>query len=173
MKANGFSSVSEMLVKGIACVNHEKVGAATIDSLKEVCRLNKLHSILVFSCFIYIKTNNNCFHLIWTICSTLVISRGLSFRPEKKGKENSFDGKIDANLPISVEKSSKKVKEVHNGSVDDNVPSKTVNLGHKRERKEEGFVDIPDCNGNAVVLTNEIGVQICEKKSKKLKCNKQ
>lgn len=103
-KANGFSSVSEMLVKGAACMNHENFGTATIDSPKE----------------------------------------GIVISPRKRGKENSFDGKSDANLQHSVEKSSKKVKEAQNGFVDDNIPSKTVNLGHKREREEAGFVDIHD-----------------------------
>ncbi|KAK6150966.1 hypothetical protein DH2020_015898 [Rehmannia glutinosa] len=83
-KATGFSSVSEMLLRGAEHLNHE---------------------------------------------------REVVFSPRKRGKENSFDGKLDSNLPESVDKNSNKNKSVLNGLVDDNTSSKRIDQGPDKEKQ--------------------------------------
>ncbi|KAK4416513.1 Cell division cycle-associated 7-like protein [Sesamum alatum] len=110
-KATGFSSVSEMLLKGADVVASFK---------KEV-----------------------------------------AFSPMKRGKENSFNGKVDANLTDSVDQNSKKVKGVLNGNLEDSTSSEVINQDpDKKERKQEGLEDIHDNGRNAGV---------CEKRPKKKK----
>ncbi|KAK6150948.1 hypothetical protein DH2020_015880 [Rehmannia glutinosa] len=129
-KANGFSSVSEMLLKGAEHLNHERVGAGMVVPLK----------------------------------------KEVVFSPRKRGKENSFDGKLDSNLPESVDKNSKKNTSVLNGLVDDNTSSKRINQGpDKRETKQEEHEDAHDCIKNNGFLSNETGSYGCEKKPKKMK----
>ncbi|KAI3451749.1 hypothetical protein Pfo_008414 [Paulownia fortunei] len=126
-KATGFSSVSEMLLRGAEHLNHEKVGACMVCPLK----------------------------------------KEVVFSPRKRGKENSVDGGVDANLPKSVDKG------VPNGRVDDNTSSKIINQGlDKRETKQEGLEDVHDYIRNAGVLSNETGSCGCEKKPKKMKCER-
>ncbi|KAK4393631.1 Cell division cycle-associated 7-like protein [Sesamum angolense] len=114
-KETGFSSVSEMLLKGAQFFNHEKVGADMVASFK----------------------------------------KEVVFSPRKRGKENSFNGKVDANLPNSVDKDSKKVKGVLNGNSEDNTSSEVINQDpDKKEREQEGLEDIHDNSRNAGVLCN-------------------
>ncbi|KAI3462522.1 hypothetical protein Pfo_019185 [Paulownia fortunei] len=127
-KATGFSSVSEMLLKGAECLNHEKVVANMVASPKK----------------------------------EVVPS------PRKPGKENSFDGKVDANLPNHDGKKSKKVKEVHKGNIDDNTSLNIISQSpDKRKLKQEGLEDINDCNKK--LGTKETGSRGSEKKPKKMK----
>ncbi|KAL2241379.1 UNVERIFIED_CONTAM: Cell division cycle-associated 7-like protein [Sesamum indicum] len=129
-KETGFSSVSEMLLKGAQFFNHEKVGADMVASFK----------------------------------------KDVVFSPRKRGKENSFNGKVDANLPNSVDKDSKKVKGVLNGNLEDNTSSEVINQDVDREeREQEGLEDIHDNSRNAGVLSNETGSCVSEKRTKKKK----
>ncbi|XP_057809572.1 uncharacterized protein LOC131023930 [Salvia miltiorrhiza] len=98
-KATGFSSVSEMLLKGAQHLNCEKVVAKMAASPK----------------------------------------KQVAPSPRKRGKENSFDGKVDANLPIDTDKNSKKVKKVHKGNKDDQSPD-------KRKLEHEAFAEMYDRN---------------------------
>ncbi|KAK4410219.1 hypothetical protein Sango_0094900 [Sesamum angolense] len=106
-KATGFSSVSELLLKGAEHLNHENAVADVVASPKK----------------------------------EIVLS------PRKRGKENSFDGKVDANLPNPVDKKPKKVKEVHGECVNDNTSLKIVTQSpDKRKLKQEGLEDKHDGN---------------------------
>ncbi|KAL0431286.1 UNVERIFIED_CONTAM: Cell division cycle-associated 7-like protein [Sesamum radiatum] len=125
-KATGFSSVSELLLKGAECLNHENVVADVVASPKK----------------------------------EVVPS------PRKRGKENSFDGKVDANLPNPVDKKPKKVKKVHRECVNDNTSLKIVTQSpDKRKLKQEGLEDKHDGNNGP----KDTGSRGSEKKSKKKK----
>ncbi|XP_042041859.1 uncharacterized protein LOC121787243 [Salvia splendens] len=79
-KKTGFSSVSEMLLKG---------GAQHLSREKDV-------AVIAAS-----------------------PKKDVAPSPRKRGKENAFDGKVDANLPNDTDKKSKKVKKGHKGNKDD------------------------------------------------------
>ncbi|KAL0395976.1 UNVERIFIED_CONTAM: hypothetical protein Scaly_0046000 [Sesamum calycinum] len=88
--------------------------------------------------------------------------------PRKRGKENSFDGQVDANLPNPVDKKPKKVKEVHGECVNDNTSLKIVTQSpDKRKLKLEGLEDKHD--GNKKLGPKGPGSCGSEKKSKKKK----
>ncbi|XP_011097203.1 uncharacterized protein LOC105176172 isoform X2 [Sesamum indicum] len=124
-KATGFSSVSELLLKGAEHLNHKSVDADVVASPKK----------------------------------EVVPS------PRKRGKENSFDGKVDANLPNPVDKKPKKVKEVHGDCI--NVMKIVTQSPDKRKLKQEGLEDKHD--GNKKPGPKGTGSHGSKKKSKKMK----
>ncbi|KAL2247037.1 UNVERIFIED_CONTAM: hypothetical protein Sindi_2556000 [Sesamum indicum] len=85
--------------------------------------------------------------------------------PRKRGKENSFDGKVDANLPNPVDKKPKKVKEVHGDCI--NVMKIVTQSPDKRKLKQEGLEDKHD--GNKKPGPKGTGSHGSKKKSKKMK----
>ncbi|KAL0449989.1 UNVERIFIED_CONTAM: Cell division cycle-associated 7-like protein [Sesamum latifolium] len=128
-KETGFSSVSEMLLKGAQFFSHEKVGGDMVASFK----------------------------------------KEVVFSPRKRGKENSFNGKVDANLPNSVDKDSKKVKGLLNGNSEDNTSSEVINQDPDNKEIAGRLEDIYDNSRNAGVLSNETGSRVSEKRTKKKK----
>ncbi|GER56668.1 zinc-finger domain of monoamine-oxidase Arepressor R [Striga asiatica] len=86
--------------------------------------------------------------------------------PGKRGKENSFDGKLDVNLPNQIEKKSKEVKETQKGNIEENGPMNvTSGSPNKRKLKQDvhEFTKEP--------RNEEIGSCGSEKMPKKKKVN--
>ncbi|KAH6831371.1 hypothetical protein C2S53_014544 [Perilla frutescens var. hirtella] len=103
-KATGFSSVSEMLLKGSEHLNCENVVAVMAALPKKEAATS----------------------------------------PRKRGKENSFDGKVDANLPHDIDMKSKKVKEFRMGGKDDGTS--ISQSPHKRKLEQEAHAEMHDYN---------------------------
>ncbi|KAK6128469.1 hypothetical protein DH2020_037783 [Rehmannia glutinosa] len=94
--------------------------------------------------------------------------KGVVHSPRKLGKENSFDGKVDVNLPNHVEKKSKKVKEVQKGNKEDNTSLNIISPSPgKRKLKQEGLEDVHE--GTKKLGTKETGSRGSEKKTEKKK----
>ncbi|XP_073018598.1 uncharacterized protein [Primulina eburnea] len=124
-KATGFSSVSEMLLKG--------VGQFT----------NMVASP----------------------------SKEAAVSPRKRGKENSFDGKVDANLPNPIGMKSKEVKVVKYGNKDNDASLKRIGPD-KGKTMQEQSEETHHHKGNIDILTRENGSSACDKKTKKTKRNR-
>ncbi|KAK6128530.1 hypothetical protein DH2020_037739 [Rehmannia glutinosa] len=94
--------------------------------------------------------------------------KGVVHSPRNLGKENSFDGKVDVNLPNHIEKKSKKVKEVQKGNKKDNTSLNIISPSPgKRKSKQEGLEDVHE--GTKKLGTKETGSRGSEKKTEKKK----
>ncbi|XP_073127846.1 uncharacterized protein [Henckelia pumila] len=120
-KATGFSSVSEMLLKGSG-------------------------------------------HFTNIVASP---SKEAGVSPRKRGKENSFDGKVDANLLNPTLVKSKEAKAVKNGNTDSDAALKRI--GSKGKIMQEQPEEIHHRKGINDVLTRENGSPSREKNAKKTK----
>ncbi|KAL2498430.1 Zinc-finger domain of monoamine-oxidase A repressor R1 protein [Abeliophyllum distichum] len=148
-KAIGYSSVSEMLLKGAENLNSQKVVENTVGPAKEITASKK--------------------------------EVGVS--PRKRGKENSFEGKMDSNLhsesssPNDVEKLKKckgeGLKKLHDGNVDNNITTKITSQGphvrKSKKMKQEGRENRNDDDRNVGVLSKESSPHGSEKQQKKMK----
>ncbi|XP_047968508.1 uncharacterized protein LOC125212392 [Salvia hispanica] len=137
-KKTGFSSVSEMLLKG---------GAQHLSREKDVAVIAALPKKEVVP------------------------------SPRKRGKENSFDGKVDANMPNDTDKKSKKVKKGHKGNKDDlmsemhdsnkNIGTEgTGSCGNKKKMKRDRSSEMENTKDNDEILKDK-SVNEVEKKPKK------
>lgn len=95
-------------------------------------------------------------------------SKEAAVSPRKRGKENSFDGKVDANLPNPIGMKSKEVKAVKYGNKDNDASLKRIgpNKGKVMQEQPE---ETHHHKGNIDILTRENGSSACEKKTKKTK----
>ncbi|KZV40545.1 hypothetical protein F511_29371 [Dorcoceras hygrometricum] len=121
-KATGFSSVSEMLLKGMG-------------------------------------------HFTTMVASP---TKKAASSPSKRGKENSFDGNVDANLPNPTGMKSKEVKAVKNGNTDNGASPKRI--GPKKGKiMQEHPEETHHQKVITDILTRENGLRAGENKTKKMK----
>lgn len=132
-----------MLLKGAHQLNNETVDALVADLPKQVTSLRimfklvglRAHALTIID-FIFISW--------FAFCYVSDIQQEQAPSPRKRGKENSFDGKVDANLPNDIAKKSKKVKKVHKGNKDDGTPISQSPA--KRKLEQAALVEKQDCN---------------------------